>query len=58
MAADVRLPPSGQQADVHHALSSNPVQRHQRHAALLWAGDHWTDGHRHHRVRDSVHHMI
>lgn len=48
MAAALRLPPAGQQADVHHALSSNPVERHQRHAALLRAGDHWSVGPRHH----------
>lgn len=57
MAAAVWLPPAGQQADVHHALSSNPVERYQRHAALLWVGDHWSDRPRHHRVGHSLHHM-
>lgn len=54
MAEDVRLPATGQQADVNHAISSDPVQCRQRHAALLRPGGHWTDGPSNHQVSSSV----
>lgn len=36
MAEDVWLSAPGQQTDVNHAIRSDPVQRRERHAALLW----------------------
>lgn len=54
LAADVRLPSSGQQADVHHALHADPGQRHQRHAAFLQPGSYRTHGPANHQVRTHV----
>lgn len=44
MVEDVWLPAPGQQADVNHAISSDPVECCQRHAAFLRFGCHGTDG--------------
>lgn len=44
MAAEVRVPVAGEQTDVHHAVGSDPIQSHQRHAALLRPGGDWRDG--------------
>lgn len=50
VAEDVRLPAPGQQTDVHHAISSDPVQCCQWHAAVLRSGGHRTDGPSNHQV--------
>lgn len=47
---DVRLPASGQQTDVDHAILSDSVRRRQRHAALLRPAGHRADGPSNHQV--------
>lgn len=54
MAEDVRLSAPGQQADVHHAISADPVRCRQRHAALLRPGGHGKDGPRNHPVSVAI----
>lgn len=54
MAEDVWLSAPGQQADVHHAISADPVRRRQRHAALLRPGGHRNDGPGNHSVSVAI----